>query len=334
MRGTLLRTAHYRKRRYTRLAAGRPGGLGGGLGLPGGGLAEARRLEDLESEERALDARGGDVDPQQVEHEGAVEAQDVIDLHPDDLLGRHRRGGLGDRAAVAGEADLGDRARFVGVHLHAQLVPAERIRVEELEVRGIQLAPVRRVLVVLEDVLSVEVVHQANTSCTVPRPSIRRSTSARELWIAYEARVEAGEPSRRCSGCAQWWPARTHTPERPRISATSCGWMPSSANEVSDPRCSRSDGPYSVSPSISDSRSTAYSVTSRPCARTSSMPIPDSQSIAAPSPIASATGIVPASNLAGGSAQVDSVSPTRAIMCPPPRNGGISSSTPRRPWST
>src|SRR6202000_1289721 len=48
---------------------------------------------------------------------------------------------------------------------------------------------------------------------------------------------------------------------------------------------------------------------------------------AAPTPIASATGIVPASNFAGGSAQVDSVSPTRAIMCPPPRNGGTGSSS-------
>ena len=38
------------------------------------------------------------------------------------------------------------------------------------------------------------------------------------------------------SGCAQWWPARTQTPSRPRISATSCGWTPSSANETSAPR--------------------------------------------------------------------------------------------------
>ena len=36
-------------------------------------------------------------------------------------------------------------------------------------------------------------------------------------------------PRRRISGWAQWWPARTQTPAEPRISATSCGWTPSSA---------------------------------------------------------------------------------------------------------
>ena len=64
------------------------------------------------------------------------------------------------------------------------------------------------------------------------------------------------------------------------------------------------------------------------------MPMPARNSTAAPSPIASAIGIVPASKRVGGSAQVDSKSPTRAIMCPPPRKGGIASSTERRPCST
>ena len=28
------------------------------------------------------------------------------------------------------------------------------------------------------------------------------------------------------SGCVQWWPARTATPSKPTICATSCGWTP------------------------------------------------------------------------------------------------------------
>ena len=62
-------------------------------------------------------------------------------------------------------------------------------------------------------------------------PSIRRSTSSRVVCTANDARELAGTPRRRISGCAQWWPARTQTPSRPRISATSCGWTSSKANE-------------------------------------------------------------------------------------------------------
>jgi hypothetical protein len=58
------------------------------------------------------------------------------------------------------------------------------------------------------------------------------------------------------------------------------------------------------------------------------------QSTAAPSPIASAICEVPASNFHGRSVHVDSFAATVRIMCPPPMNGGISSSSSRRPWST
>src|SRR3712207_7773874 len=52
------------------------------------GVAEAGALEHLQREQRALHARGGDVDPQQVEHERAVEAQQLVDRHPDHLVDR------------------------------------------------------------------------------------------------------------------------------------------------------------------------------------------------------------------------------------------------------
>ena len=56
--------------------------------------------------------------------------------------------------------------------------------------------------------------------------------------------------------------------------------------------------------------------------------------MAAASPAASAIGIVPASNLCGGGANVEWSIQTLSIISPPPRNGGISSSSSRRPQST
>ena len=64
------------------------------------------------------------------------------------------------------------------------------------------------------------------------------------------------------------------------------------------------------------------------------MPSSAIQSTAAPSPIASAICEVPASNFHGRSVQVDSVAVTCLIMCPPPMNGGIRSSSSRRPCRT
>ncbi len=48
-------------------------------------------------------------------------------------------------------------------------------------------------------------------------------------------------------------------------------------------------------------------------------------------PTASAIGDVPASNFHGSSLKRDSWKSTELIMSPPPRNGGIASSTSRRP---
>ena len=47
--------------------------------------------------------------------------------------------------------------------------------------------------------------------------------------------------------------------------------------------------------------------------------------------MAGAIGGVPASNLAGSSAGVKRSGQTRLIMLPPPRNGGIASSSSSRP---
>ena len=51
------------------------------------------------------------------------------------------------------------------------------------------------------------------------------------------------------SGCAQWCPARMHTPARLASSATSCGCMPSIVNDARPPRRSASGGPTTRRPS-------------------------------------------------------------------------------------
>src|SRR4051794_21009204 len=211
--------------------------------LPGHGLTEAGALEHLQREQRALHPGGGDVDPEQLEDEVLVEAHELLDRHADHLVGGHRRARLRDRTAVAREAHVLDAVLPVDLELHLQLVAAQRVEVLVLEVGVAQLAPVMRLLVVIQDVLAVEVVHHPNTLRTEPSASTRRSTSSGVEWTAKLAREVAATPRRRISGCAQWWPARTHTPSRPRISATSCGCTPSRLNAATLPRRSRSSGP-------------------------------------------------------------------------------------------
>ncbi len=64
------------------------------------------------------------------------------------------------------------------------------------------------------------------------------------------------------------------------------------------------------------------------------MPRSSRKSTAARSPTASAIGGVPASNFAGTGAVVKPSRVTLSIMLPPPRNGGIASSSSMRPHST
>ena len=61
------------------------------------------------------------------------------------------------------------------------------------------------------------------------RVDVRRARCRRRR----DARAVAPTPRQRISGCAQWCPARMHTPPRSTSSATSCGWMPSIVNDAS-----------------------------------------------------------------------------------------------------
>ena len=65
--------------------------------------------------------------------------------------------------------------------------------------------------------------YRENTSSTVGE-RVDQAVDVVARGVDRESRaVVAATPRRRISGCAQWWPARTQTPSRPRISATSCG---------------------------------------------------------------------------------------------------------------
>ena len=57
-----------------------------------------------------------------------------------------------------------------------------------------------------------------------------------------------GTPSRSISGWAQWWPARTATPWRSRISETSWAWTPSSSKETGPRRSGPRGGPKTRRP--------------------------------------------------------------------------------------
>src|SRR3954471_14540183 len=317
--------------------------LGPGLGLgrrrlrlPVDRPAEPGALEHLQRQQGALHARRRDVDPEQIEDERPVELEQVGDRHALDLVGGHRGGGLADRAAVPVEADVLDRAVVGHAQHDAQLVAAQRVRVLELEVRRLHDAPVVRALVVVEDLLAIQVVHQsAKTSLTRSSPATSRSTSSRVLCTANDARFVAPTPKRFINGCAQWWPARMQTPCAPRISATSCGCTPSTVNDTSAPRSAAAGGPWIATPGTAPRRSSAYAARSRSCSRTAAIPMAERKSTAAPRPMPSAIADVPASNFAGVCAKrVPLSSDTEAIMCPPLTNGGIASSRARRPWST
>src|SRR5712691_7979143 len=125
-------------------ALSRVAALFGPARVAGGGAAH-----DLERQQRALAASGGDLDAQLLDDPVGAQLGNLGHVHADQLLRADRRGGLGDRAALAVETQLGDLA-FVDLDVHTELVAAERIDVVELQVVRLKLAVVPGVLVVLE----------------------------------------------------------------------------------------------------------------------------------------------------------------------------------------
>ena len=135
----------------------------------------------------------------------------------------------------------------------------------------------------------------------VPRPSISRSTSSRVVWTANDARASWRARRGGASAAARSGGRRARRRPRGRGSRPRrAGGRRSKANEQRRRGASRSRGPWSVEarrPRQALER-VAGDVARRARARRPSR-CRTSQSTAAPRPIASATGIVPASNLRG-----------------------------------
>src|SRR5918993_5692227 len=170
-------------------------------------------------------------------------------------LGHHRGGRLRDRAALAGDLDVGDRCVVAGVpvglveqEVDRDLVTAQRVVAVGLDRRRcVQLATVPGRAVVIEDDLAVEVFearHQNPKISVAPSSaSASASTSSVSLYRYRLARVVALTPSVFISGLAQWWPARTHTLRSSSTWLTSCGCRSRNAKLITPPRCSTLSGP-------------------------------------------------------------------------------------------
>jgi hypothetical protein len=122
----------------------------------------------------------GDIDPEQLEDELLRQPQQLLAALADQLVGQQRGGRGGDRAALALEGDLRHPVVLVEADRHVLLVAAERIGVVELQSGALDPPEVVRPLVVLEDLVAVELVHQrSNTLRASCSPSTRRSISSR-----------------------------------------------------------------------------------------------------------------------------------------------------------
>src|SRR5256885_957696 len=124
-----------------------------------GRVASGGAAKDLQAQQRTFAARGGDVDSELFDHPIRGQIAYVVHGHSDQFLRGDGRRRLRDRAAVAVEAEVRDLP-VLDPNVHPQLVAAERVVVVELEVAGVELPEVPRVLVVVEDVVPVEIVHR------------------------------------------------------------------------------------------------------------------------------------------------------------------------------
>ena len=142
---------------------------------------------------------------------------------------------------------------------HLQLVAAQRVRVVELEVGVVHRRPScggacsargsprdrgrPSVAKILPDLgRGRRRARRRPRACCAPRRT--RAWSRRRRGASSAAARSGGRRARR-------------RPGEPRISATSCGWMPSSVNETSAPRASASSGPMTCTPGTAPRRSSA-----------------------------------------------------------------------------
>src|SRR6185503_3137080 len=119
-----------------------------------------------------------ELDPDLVCDEPAVEVGHLGHGLALQLIRDDRRGRLRDRAALTMEAQVRDPVA-IELDVDPHLVAAQRVAVLELRVTLLQLPEVAGSLVVVEDELAVELVHQApKIRLAFSRAAIRRSTSS------------------------------------------------------------------------------------------------------------------------------------------------------------
>ena len=179
----------------------------------------------------------------------------------------------------------------VDADVHAQLVAAQRVVLERLEVVRLELAEVPRALVVVEDVVAVEVVHRQPSRAVlrIPRRSVGRRTAEDRARRAARRRARRCRPARcrrprsrarsratprqRISGCAQWWPARMHTPAAVGQLGDVVRVHPlDRERREAAARARPRGGRRRAGRAPLRRRSSMYAVSARSCARTRSMP--------------------------------------------------------------
>ena len=139
------------------------------------------------------------------------------------LLGRDRRAGTG---GLTGAARLRQSAVLLSIASSARRVMPAKAGTHAT------LAPISALAWI--PAFAAMTPHAKNSRALISA-SASASTSALVLYIANDARHVAVTPSRSISGWAQWWPARTATPERSMMVEMSCGCRPSMLNETIAP---------------------------------------------------------------------------------------------------
>src|SRR5438105_7127897 len=140
-----------------------------------------RDLQRRQAEHRALEAHRRERDPDLVEELVLVERRDLARGAARHHLREHRRRGLRDRAAAAGELHLVDRLAVVGERdVDRHLVAAERVLALGFSVGALDDAVTTRVLVVIENDLPIHLIElaHANTFFTACSPSTSWSISS------------------------------------------------------------------------------------------------------------------------------------------------------------
>ena len=174
------------------------------------------------------------------------------------------------RAWGAANLGLGDRLVLTEMEHHSNIVPWQQLA--ERAGAEIDWVPVTDEGLLALDELArllakgpklVAVTHVSNVLGTAnPLPEIARMAHDAGALVLVDgaqaapklARAVAATPSRSISGWAQWWPARTATPWRSRISDTSWACTPSSSKETGPTRSDPGDGPKTRRPGTSATR--------------------------------------------------------------------------------